>query len=417
MSTVDSKTGRGTPWLLGALGAAVLAAFLVWLRHGDTDMWLVDFDVYRFGASNFLAGHDLYLELRPFSQMFFTYPPVAAVLFAPTALGPFAVAGLIWVGLDAVFLAGSVWLVLGAVGVRDPRYRAGLAAAVVVLAVFTVPVELELALGQLNALLMFLVLLDLVKGDGKRWQGIGIGIAAGIKLIPLIYVVYLACTGRLRAAATALGAFAGMVLVGFIVVPDDALAYWFGPGLSPNRPGVPQAPFNASLRGVVARLLGTDTPTSPVWLAVAAVVGLIGLAVAVSLHRRGFTVRGVFVCVLTALLVSPVSWLPHWVWAVPLVVVLAAIAWRHRSVWWLALTALTVAVFALRVVFWLVPPAAFYPMSTPANLGMSPLAQLAAALYPILAIVVIVALSRGTSAQAQKENRVVDERTGADRGR
>ncbi len=399
MSTVDPKTGRGTPWLLGALGAAVLAAFIVWRRYGETDMWLVDFDVYRFGAHNLLAGHDLYLELRPFSQMFFTYPPVAAVLFAPTALGPFAVTGLVWVVLDAGFLAGSVWLVLGAVGVRDPRHRAGLAAAVVVLAVFTVPVELELALGQLNALLMFLVLLDLVKGDGRRWQGVGIGIAAGIKLIPLIYVVYLACTGRLRAAATAVAAFAGMVLAGFLVAPGDALTYWFGPGLSPNRPGVPQAPFNASLRGVIARLIGTDTPTSPVWLAVAAVVGLAGLAAAVSLHRKGFPVRGVFVCVLTTLLVSPVAWLPHWVWAVPLVVVLAAIAWRHRSAWWLALTGLTVAVFALRVVFWLVPPAAFYPMSNPANLGMSALAQLAAATYPILAVVVIVALTRGAGAR------------------
>lgn len=394
MSTVESKFRRGTPWLLGALGTALLVALLTWLRHGQSLTWLVDFEIYRSGGGAVLAGRDLYLEMNPFSGMYFTYPPIAALVFTSTTVGPFAVAGFGWIMLDAAALVGASWLVLGAVRVRDPRLRAGLAATTAALAVLLLPVDLELTLGQLNIMLMFLVLLDLLRGEGRRWQGVGIGIAAGIKLIPLIYVVYLACTGRLRAAVTALGVFTGTILLAFVALPGDSMAYWFGPGLSANRPGPPQAPFNESLRGVFARLLGTDEPVNLVWLVSAAVAGLLGLATAAQLHRKGFPLRGVLVCALTALLVSPVSWLPHWVWAVPALILLGSLAWRQRSAWWLALTALTAAGFGLRLVFWFVPPAAFYPMSTPANLTMSAGAQLAAATYPLLAIVLIVALAR-----------------------
>ncbi|HEY0451079.1 glycosyltransferase 87 family protein [Actinophytocola sp.] len=403
MTTVELTSRRGTTWLLGALGTALLVGCLVWLRRGQSYTWLVDFEVYRLGAEAVLGGHGLYLDAASFSHMYFTYPPIAAVLFAPATLGPLAVTGFVWIVIDALALVGAIWCTLDAVGVRGPRPRAGLTGATAALAVLLVPVDLELALGQLNLILMFLVLLDLLRGNGRRWQGVGIGVAAGIKLIPLIYVVYLACTGRLRAAATAFGAFAGTVLLGFVLVPGDAAAYWFGPGLSANRPGAPQTPFNESLRGVLARLLGSDEPVSLAWLATAAVVGVLGLATAVALHRRGFLLRGVLVCALTALLVSPVSWLPHWVWVVPVLILLASLAWRQRSVWWLALTVLTAVVFGLRVVFWFVPPEAFYPLSSPANLGMAAGAQLAAATYPVLAVALIVALAYPVLVPARRD--------------
>ena len=40
---------------------------------------------------------------------------------------------------------------------------------------------------------------------------------------------------------------------------------------------------------------------------------------------------GFLCCAVTGLLVSPVSWTHHWVWAVPLLVWLTVAAWRRRS--------------------------------------------------------------------------------------
>jgi alpha-1,2-mannosyltransferase len=400
MSTVDLR--RNLPWFLGALGTAVLIALLLLLWRGPAPWWLVDFSVYRFGAETILGEGALYLDTTPYTELAFTYPPIAALLFVPFTLGTLGTAGFAWVTLEALFLVGAIWLTLGAVGVREPKHRAALTVPSAALAPLLAPVDYDFSFGQLNVLLMFLVLLDLVKGDGRRWQGIAIGIAAGIKLIPLIFVAYLAFTGRLRAAATALGAFAATAALGFAVLPAESVSYWFGPGLSVSRPGIPMGPLNQALRGVLARLLGTDAAVNPVWLATAVVVGLLGLAVAVALHRRGFPLRGMLVCALTALLVSPVSWVPHWVWAVPLLIVLGGLAWQRRFGWWLAVTVVTAAVFGLRLLFWFLPVEAFIPVPTQANLHMDPWRQLADATYALLALSLVVVLAYPVLRRAER---------------
>ena len=67
-------------------------------------------------------------------------------------------------------------------------------------------------LGQVNLILMAAIMWDLcqpdLRGDGRRrwWKGAVTGVAAGIKLVPLIFVPYLLITRRFReAAATVVG--------------------------------------------------------------------------------------------------------------------------------------------------------------------------------------------------------------------
>lgn len=401
MSTVDLR--RGLLWFLGAAGAALLVALGARYFLGGLPWWHVDFTVYLLGADTVRHGGDLYLAKTP-DMLTFSYPPFAALLFVPATLVSVDVAGFVWVVVESLCLVGSIWLMLGAVGVRDTARRAKLAVPLALLALLLAPVDFEYSFGQVNMLLMVLVLLDLLKGDGKRWQGVFIGIAAGIKLVPLIYLGYLAFTGRVRAATTGLAAFLGTIAIGFALVPSGSTAFWFGTVMSMNRPGIPQSPLNQALRGVFARMFGTDEPVNPVWLGVAVVVGLLGLAAAIALHRKGFPVRGVVVAGLTALLVSPVSWIPHWVWAVPLLILLGALAWRHRSAWWLALAVVTAVAFGLRLVFWLLPVEAFYVVSTPANLQLTGWRQLVSASYAILslglvAILALPVLRRGGDAR------------------
>ncbi|HEV7651096.1 MAG TPA: glycosyltransferase 87 family protein [Actinophytocola sp.] len=390
MSTVDLR--RGLLWFLGAAGTALLVALGALFFLGSVPWWLVDFTVYRLGADTVLHGGDLYGAITP-DMLTFTYPPFAALLFVPATLTSLKVAGFVWIAVESLCLVGSIWLMLEAVGLRDTARRAMLTVALGLLALLLVPVDFEFSFGQVNMLLMVLVLLDLLKGDGKRWQGVFVGIAAGIKLVPLIYLVYLAFTGRIRAAVTGLAAFLGTIAIGFALVPSGSSGFWFGSVMSMNRPGIPQSPLNQNLRGVFARMFGTDEPVNPVWLGVAAIVGLLGLAAAIALYRKGFQARSVVVAGLTALLVSPVSWIPHWVWAVPLLILLGALAWRNRSAWWLALAVVTAAVFGLRLVFWLLPMEAFYVVSTPANLQLSGWHQLVSATYAILSLGLLVILA------------------------
>jgi hypothetical protein len=80
---------------------------------------------------------------------------------------------------------------------------------------------------------------------------------------------------------------------------------------------------------------------------------LAGITVAAWAHRRGRRLAGVTCCAITGLLISPFSWTHHWVWAVPLLAALAAIACRRRSAAFGLAAVAAAAVFSRRIpLFW-----------------------------------------------------------------
>jgi len=337
---------RDGPWMRPALVLVGVTALVVYLLPGlpaPASHWpLWDVRVYWWGGQQGTAdGGALYAPGAPFS---FTYPPFAALLFAVFAGASIGV-------LKAALTAGSVaglavlsGLSLGAAGVRR---RAESVFAVAAIGLLTWPVAYTLHLGEVNLILAALIGADVLRrNDGGWWQGIGTGLAAGIKLTPLIFVAYLALTGRVRAAVTATGVFAATVAAGFIWLPARSRTFWLG-GVFYNqsRIGNPANPSDQSLAGAIARLAGTGDPPRTWWLAAVLVTGLAGLAVAVWAHRRGHRLAGTMCCAITGLLVSPLSWTHHWVWVVPLLVWLTAATWRRRSV------ACGLAAFAGAVVF------------------------------------------------------------------
>jgi alpha-1,2-mannosyltransferase len=321
-------------------GMAALVAYLLPILLAPAAHWpLWDVRVYWWGGRQAAAGgRALYAPGAPFS---FTYPPFAAVLFAVFAGAP---AGVLKAALTAGSLAALpvlCGLSLGAAGVqRRPETVFAVSAA----ALLTWPVAYTLHLGEIDLILTALIGTDLLaRRDGAWWQGIGTGLAAGIKLTPLIFVAYLALTGRLRAAVTAAGVFAATLAAGFIWLPGQSRVFWVsGVFYSQNRIGDPANPSDQSLAGAVARLAGTGDPPRAWWLVAALAVGLAGLAVAVWAHRRGHRLAGFVCCAVTGLLVSPISWTHHWIWDVPLLVWLTTAAWRRKS-WRYALAAAAAA--------------------------------------------------------------------------
>ena len=231
---------------------AALAAYLLPGLPDPAAHWpLWDVRVYGWGGRQAAAGGGaLYAPGAPFS---FTYPPFAAVLFAAFAGAP---AGVLKIALTAGSLVALPVLCGQSLAAAGVRRRPETVFAVSALALLTRPVAYTLHLGEINLILAALIGADLLRRqDGAWWQGIGTGLAAGIKLTPLIFVAYLALTGRLRAAVTAAGAFALTLAAGFAWLPGRSRAFWLGGVFyDQSRVGDPANPSDQSLAGAVARL-------------------------------------------------------------------------------------------------------------------------------------------------------------------
>ncbi|MFE7741649.1 glycosyltransferase 87 family protein [Nocardia sp. NPDC057455] len=354
-----------------AVSAAI--AVVEFAVHRGSELWAVDLAVYRAAGAALSDGHSVYAS--PSGKLPFIYPPFAALLFAPLSLPSLPVAMIVWNTIEAACLITVIRLCLQHCGMQGHRRRLGWAAGSTVLALPLTPVDVDLMAGQVNTMLVLIVLWDLLR-SGARGQGIGIGIAAGLKLTPLIFVVYLACTGRIRQALWAIGAFGATIVASFAVLPSDASTYWFSKVFRINPVSRPQNSYNQSLRSVLARLLGTARVTE-VWLVAGSVVGVLGLGAAVLLYRRGAPLAGACLCAFTGLLISPISWEHHWIWIVPMLMVVGTVAWKARSVVAWTVVLVSVVVFTARLFWWGVPHQAA------GELHMSVVQQLFAASFVI----------------------------------
>ncbi|MFF2994420.1 glycosyltransferase 87 family protein [Streptomyces sp. NPDC057950] len=335
-----------------ALGACLLSFTAFWCAQRAAHVSMIDLTVYRAEGATVRAGGDLYALRTTEAHLPTTYPPFAALLFTPlTLLDPPDLRTLATAGnlaLLVVFVTLSLRLV-GHARVRSVWWTSAAA-------VWCEPVWTTLRYGQVNLLLGTLVLWDLTGRPVRRWAGAGIGIAAAVKLTPALFAVFLLVAGLveqarrgqggpwLRHARGAAVAFTGATLLAAAVLPYDSWRFWTRMVFETGRVGLVEDTANQSLRGVLARLLHSAHP-GPWWIAAAAVVGALGLTTAVAAELRGLRAWAVAACAVTALLVSPVSWSHHWVWCVPLTLLLAtrgrvsaaaatAVAFCSYALWW-----------------------------------------------------------------------------------
>ncbi|MEU1401424.1 glycosyltransferase 87 family protein [Streptomyces sp. NPDC005728] len=301
---------------------------------------MADLLVYRAEGAAAAHGGDLYGFTVTEWRLPATYPPFAAILFIPATWLPVPV-------LKTAFLAGNA-LLLGVLVVLSARLAGRplpmpwLCAATAV-ALWLEPVFQTLLFGQVNLAVTCLVLWDLTRSPGARAQGLALGLAAGIKIIPAVFIVHLFLRGRRREATTATAAFTATVLLGALLLPSASAGFWTRRLYETGRVGKTWLVDNQSLRGLIARALGDPAP-GLAWALPAAAVGVTGLYLATRARQDG---HGILLTAFTALLISPISWSHHWVWCVPLLAVLLAGGRRH-------LAAVTAAVFTARTL-WLVP--------------------------------------------------------------
>jgi alpha-1,2-mannosyltransferase len=315
-----------------------VSSIVIWLLSGAYMFhfgasWHLDLRVYR------AAGHALYHGGSPFTSYFtanhllFTYTPFALLVLSPLTFGSLGLVETGWWLLSAVSMVVAAFLLLQTTFTM-PSGRAwavaGLLGGAASLALE--PVRSNFDYGQINLMLMVMIVADLTWVRPSR-RGVLVGLAAAIKLTPLVFLIYFLADRQWRSFLRGIGAFIGVTAVSWAVLPGDSTRYWFHQVADASRTGVLGVVSNQSWNGMVHRapFHGGHAGTA-VW----AVLSLSTLALGTLLTRRlleqSRTADAVIVLALTELLISPVSWSHHWSWLVLAPIVIVELWRAHRAV-------------------------------------------------------------------------------------
>ena len=331
---------RGWLWPAVSGAAAFIGVTVLALVHQQ-----VDLSTYLLGGAH-AAGDDLFSVTLAKDGLGFTYPPFSALLFSPFAHAPVRLAEVVfsWANLAAV--CALVAACLRAVCDQlDRRTITWWALVLLVPVVMFDPVRQTFLLGQVNIFLALIVVADMTL-DLPIPRGILVGLAAAIKLTPLILVPYLFLTRQGRAGVRAIASFAVAALLALAVNASTSLAYWTHYIRDPQRAGMLSWIGNQGVLGALERMVG-HTVTTPTTFVIVLSVGTVGLVVAAGAYRRSSPVLGFLVVEATESLANPVSWSHHFIWVVLLVAWLALAPDRPRYGEWCAL--------AVSVLFWAAP--------------------------------------------------------------
>ncbi|MBV8929479.1 MAG: DUF2029 domain-containing protein [Mycobacteriaceae bacterium] len=305
-----------------------MVLYLLAYLHWPNLRLQIDAMVYRFAGDRLLGGLDLYsvgVTGKP-TELLFIYPPFAAICAAPLALLQPSSVQILWLLGVVAALAYVVVRMLKSLGMTPGAGLWSLATLLFGVIAWLEPMRLTAQLGQINLLLLVLVVADLLGADQAipelgnakqgKWTGVGIGVAAGLKLTPALFIVYLLLTRRVRAALVAAATFAATIAVGFAVAPADSRTYWLA-GRFDDVNRISRDLFaNTSVRGLFLRLHWPPTLAAVVAIAIA----VVALAVAAGAYRRGHAVLAIAIVGMASTAASPFSWSHHWVWFAPLVV-------------------------------------------------------------------------------------------------
>lgn len=328
--------------MLTVVAVAAAVPRLWHVLHAPTGHRLVDLAVYRDAGVSLLHHRAVYGYVTPAlpHPLPFSYPAFAAVVAVPLAEISVGSVQILWTLLSILLLAWCVWLSFRGVLPEGRRLRTLWLIALTAGAVQLQPVYDVFRFGQVGLLLLALVSTDLLvrRVRESRRAGVLTGVATALKLTPGIFVPALWFAGRRRSALICAATAIGLTLLAFAIAPHASHDFWFSALTHSGRLGNNADTSDQAIRGMALRAGLPTAVTVPLVLVVA--------AIGVWRAARADSALGFLATTgLLAVLLSPVAWIHHLVWIVPVLGVLAA----ARRWGWLALLTL---LFALPVPWW-----------------------------------------------------------------
>jgi alpha-1,2-mannosyltransferase len=302
-----------------AAAMAAVAYLAVWARRYGLDL-----RVYRDAVLCWRAGRDPYLGIFTRSHLTFTYPPFALLALSPLTWMPLPVALCLLWAASIAGAAGSVVLVVRDRGITvTPRIWCGAVAWSCLCVIALEPVRSALDYGQIELLLMTAVIADLLLVR-SRYRGVLTGIAAAVKLTPLVFLVVLAVSRDVKSLLRAGLSFAACGGLSWLLWPHLSRAFWLHDMVRPARAGPVTYGGNQSWYAILHRPPFPASGLAGAWLLLSLMTLAVSAFVAWHLVSAGQRALAILPVAMAGLLVSPISWNHHWVWLLLIPPLLAA---------------------------------------------------------------------------------------------
>lgn len=343
--------------VIGTLAVVVwiASAFYMW-RFGRS--WHLDLRVYRAAARSLLDHGSPFLSRFTSDHLPFTYSPFALLVLIPLSFGSLGLIEGAWWLVNSAALVVTLYLLISRSALLPTASKTrNIAIASLLGGAATLvlePVRSNMGYGQINLLLMCLVVVDLSQSD-RRFRGLAIGVAAAIKLTPIVYLLYFAVRRDWRSFAQGVATFFALSVVSWLILPGDSALYWLHEATDAARTGFVGFVSNQSLFGMLHRApFHRGSAQTVVWVVLCVAVVVLGglIAYRLAVTRRPL-VESVLVLAFVELLISPISWSHHWSWMA--VAPIAAFSlWRDRR-WTSVLVGAAIAVSVVAPYWWGVP--------------------------------------------------------------
>lgn len=332
--TLRQPRKRRVPILLASgVFVCLVLAFLVHVRKD-----MSDFGVCVQAGRRILDGETLYRVSDEHRQ--FKYAPVSAFVFVPFALLPWEAAQAVWFAGQVILLSAGGWLATRLISRpgKSPWLIAGLGALAGLKFLGR-----EIELGQVNALILFLLLAAagafLRKKDalaGALWC-----VSLVFKPYALVFLPYFLWKKRFRLLGFGTAGLAAGLMLPAVVYGWSGnlgvLKEW-AVSLTRSTRGLLAVGDNASLFALSAKSFGADRPALALVSTLAAVAGL-GILFLLMIergHRRGLEKpeRLEFVYLLACIpLISPLGWYYNYLYGIPAVCILWSVLPRFATIW------------------------------------------------------------------------------------
>ncbi|MDZ7885487.1 MAG: glycosyltransferase family 87 protein [Mycobacterium sp.] len=315
---------------LGAAAAVLLTlAVSASLVAQSIFLFQLDLSVFRDAGGALRRALPLYSEQFPSSSGFrFIYPPIAAVLFAPMSWLSPVLLQIVWTVLNILLVWWVLRLCLSALKVNRPGYVGVLLLGPTLL---LEPVRSNFAFGQINIVLMALVLADCLRAVPRSLRGAAIGLAAAIKITPAGFALFLHARRDIKAIGAAVAVVLTTIAAGFAIRPQDSTWFWMTEFFRDDRAGGHEFSRNQAITGPLARLGVEGTLKDTLWLIAAIAVAIVAFWAARRFADNGEHVVSVGVVALAVLLAAPIAVTHHWVYCIilaPLMIAPQYRSWR-----------------------------------------------------------------------------------------